>query len=171
MPESFDVIVRSATAADVETIHSAVQAIAMSVGESHKVTSTSEDILRHGFGSAPAFAVLIAEIDGRFAGCCLYFPSFSTWFGTPGVYIQDFYVSEEFRGRGVGERLLQRLAALTRESGGRYIRLSVDKENRRAQAFYARCGLRLSDAEQIHAARGDDFDCLADADETNQVPS
>ncbi len=169
MTNSTHVIVRPAVAADVETIYSAVQAIAEAVGEKHKVRSTPDDLRRYGFGPAPSFAVLLAEIDGRFAGCCLYFPSFSTWFGTPGVYVQDFYVSDEFRGQGVGERLLRRLAALTRESGGRYIRLSVDKENRRAQAFYTRCGLQLSDSEQIHAARGDDFDTLADADEPDQV--
>jgi ribosomal protein S18 acetylase RimI-like enzyme len=169
MTNNLEMIVRAATAADVETIHSAIQAIAEAVGESHKVRSTPEDIRRYGFGPSPSFAVLIAEIDGRFAGCCLYFPSFSTWFGAPGAYVQDFYVHDEFRGKGVGERLLRRLAALTREGGGRYIRLSVDKQNRRAQAFYSRCGLRLSDSEQIHAARGEDFDMLADADEPDQV--
>ncbi|MBL8578210.1 MAG: GNAT family N-acetyltransferase [Mesorhizobium sp.] len=163
------VAIRPAVDTDVEAIHSAVLAIAEAVGESHKVRSTPEDIRRFGFGQAPSFAVLIAEIDGRFAGCCLYFPSFSTWFGAPGAYVQDFYVRDEFRGQGIGERLLRRLAALTRESGGCYIRLSVDKQNRRAQAFYSRCGLRLSDSEQIHAARGEDFQMLADADEPDQV--
>ncbi len=169
MTNDLRVLVRRAVDADAENIYSAIQGIAEAVGERHKVKSTLADIRRHGFGPAPSFAVLIAEIDGRFAGCCLYFPSFSTWFGKPGVYVQDFYVRDEFRGRGVGERLLQRLASLTRESGGCYIRLSVDKQNHRAQAFYTRCGLPLSDSEQIHAARGGDFDKLADADEPDQV--
>ena len=63
------------------------------VEELHKMKSTtSEDIRRFGFGDDPAFETLIAEIDGRFAGCCLFFPSFSTWIGRPGVYVQDLYV-------------------------------------------------------------------------------
>ena len=57
--------------------------------ELHKVKSTPDDIRRFGFGEAPAFEALIAEIDGRFAGCCLFFASFSTWRGRPGVYVQD----------------------------------------------------------------------------------
>ena len=61
-------------------------------------------------------------------------------------------------------RLLQRLAAVTRERGGCYIRLSVDTQNHRAQAFYTRLGIKHSDAEQIHAAYDEDFDALADAD-------
>lgn len=170
MPNASDVIVRPARGEDVHDIYSALEGIAEAVGERHKLKSTPEDIRRHGFGPSPSFAVLVAEIDGRFAGCCLYFPSFSTWYGKTGVYVQDFYVRDEYRGQGVGERLLRRLAALTRESGGCYVRLSVDKQNRRAQAFYSRCGLRLSESEQIHAARAEDFDKLADADEPNQVP-
>ena len=138
--------------------------IAKAVKELHKLKSKPEDIRRFGFGEAPAFETLIAEIDGRFAGCCLYFASFSTWFGRPGVYVQDFYVADEFRGQGVGEKLLQRLASVTRKRGGCYIRLAVDTQNYRAQAFYTRAGIKHSDTEQIHAAYDEDFDALADAD-------
>ena len=156
--------IRAATECDVDTIFSALVGIADTVGERHKLTSSPEDLRRYVFGDSPAFNCLIAEIEGRFAGCCLYLPSFSTWMGRPGAYVQDFYVAEEFRGRGVGEALLQRLASVTRTSGGGYIRLAVDKQNLRAQAFYRRCGIRHSDTEQIHMARGEDFDRLANAD-------
>ncbi len=169
MTNDLRVVVRPAIAADVENIYSAVRGIADVVGESHKVMSKAEDLLRHGFGPAPLFSGLVAESDLRFAGCCIYFPSFSTWLGKPGVYVQDLYVRDDFRGQGIGEKLLRRLAALTRKNGGCYIRLSVDKENRRAQAFYSRLGLRPSNSDQIHAARGEDFEMLADADQPDQV--
>lgn len=162
-------IVRSATVADAEDIYASLVGIAETVNEMHKLKSSTDDIRRFGFGEKPAFETLIAEIDGRFAGCCLYFPSFSTWIGRPGVYVQDFYVVDEFRGQGVGERLLRRLAAITRQRGGRYIRLAVDTQNHRAQAFYAHAGIRHSDTEQIHMARAEDFDALADADEGREA--
>ncbi len=155
--------IRFANADDAETIHAAILGIAEAVDELHKVKSTPDDIRRFGFGPQPAFEVLIAEEDDVFAGLCLFFPSFSTWHGRPGVYVQDIFTAKEFRGRGVGEKLLRRLAALTRERGGRYIRLSVDTGNLRARAFYERIGLRLSNTEQIHAAYREDFDALADA--------
>lgn len=158
------ITIRFAAIDDAAKIFSALVGIAETVKELHKLKSTVDDIRRFGFGEAPAFETLIAEIDGRFAGCCLYFPSFSTWIGRPGVYVQDFYVADEFRGQGVGERMLQRLAAVTRKRGGCYIRLAVDIENYRAQAFYTRVGIKHSDTEQIHAAYDDDFDALADAD-------
>ena len=156
--------IRFATGEDVDDIYAALVGIAETVKELHKLKSSAEDIRRFGFGDAPAFETLIAEIDGRFAGCCLYFASFSTWIGRPGVYVQDFYVVDEFRGRGVGERLLHRLASVTRKRGGCYIRLAVDTQNHRAQAFYTRAGIKHSDTERIHAAYYGDFDALADAD-------
>jgi ribosomal protein S18 acetylase RimI-like enzyme len=160
-----NISIRLATIDDVGNIFSALVGIAETVKELHKLKSTADDIRRFGFGETPAFETLIAEVDGRFAGCCLYFASFSTWIGRPGVYVQDFYVADEYRGKGIGERLLQRLAALTRERGGRYIRLAVDTENYRAQAFYTRVGIKHSDTEQIHAAYDREFDALADADQ------
>jgi ribosomal protein S18 acetylase RimI-like enzyme len=159
-----DISIRFATIDDADSIFSALVGIAETVKEMHKLKSTADDIRRFGFGEAPALETLIAEIDGRFAGCCLYFASFSTWIGRPGIYVQDFYVADELRGQGVGERMLQRLAALTRKRGGRYIRLAVDTENYRAQAFYTRVGVKRSDTEQVHMARDEDFDRLADAD-------
>ncbi len=158
------VSIRAATVADATEIFGALVGIADTVNERHKLKSSVDDVRRFGFGDDPAFDTLVAEVDGRFAGCCLYFRSFSTWIGRPGVYVQDFFVAPEFRGLGVGERLLRRLAAVTRKAGGCYIRLAVDTGNRRAQAFYARCGVKHSDTEQIHAAYDDDFDALADAD-------
>lgn len=159
-----EISIRFATVEDAEDIFSALVGIAETVKELHKLKSSVDDIRRFGFGETPAFEVLIAEIDGRFAGCCLYFPSFSTWIGRPGVYVQDFYVADEFRGKGIAERLLQRLASVTRKRGGCYMRLAVDTQNFRAQAFYARAGIKHSDTEQIHAAYDTAFHALADAD-------
>lgn len=159
-----DISIRFATLDDAEDIYAAVIGIAETVGERHKVKSTAAMLRRDGFGDAAKFETLIAEVGGRFAGCCLYFPSYSTWNGQPGVYIQDFYVADAFRGQGVGEALLRRLAAITRKRGGAYIRLAVDSQNHRAQAFYTRSGIGLDESDRIHAAYDDDFTSLADAD-------
>lgn len=156
--------IRFATAADAGTIHRAIVGIAEALGAADKVVSTPDDIVRHGFGDSPAFRALVAESDGIFAGLCLYFPSFSTWYGSAGVYVQDLYVEPAFRGHGVGERLMRRVASLSKRDGCSYIRLSVDSENTRAQDFYAKAGLTWSRAERIFAARGDAFFALAALD-------
>ena len=95
---------------------------------------------------------------------CLYFRSFSTWHGRPGVYVQDLWVEERFRGGKVGEALLQRVASLTRANGGIYMRLAVDIRNFAAQRFYSRLGIVHSDTEQVHSIYGDAFMALAAGD-------
>lgn len=157
--------IRFATVEDAETIHAAMIGIATIMGEREKAVSTPDDIRRYGFGEKPAFEVLLAEIGRVAAGVCVFIPSFSTYHGRPGVYVQDLYVPDRFRGLGIGARLLQRLAAVTRERGGCYIRLSVDTQNFKAQRFYTTLGLAHSDTEQIHAAYGEEFAALADAGE------
>ncbi|MBO9630214.1 MAG: GNAT family N-acetyltransferase [Shinella sp.] len=162
-----DVRIRPAAIDDAETIHAALRAMAEGMKAGPKFVSTVEDIRHYGFGAVPAFEVLIAETDGAaFAGLCLTFPSFSTWMGTPGIYVQDLFVADAFRGRRIGERLLHAVARRGREKGARYMRLSVDVENPRAQAFYDRIGIRHSRDELIHMIKGADFDAFAGEDKT-----
>lgn len=163
------VSIRPGRAEDAGSIHAALRGIAETMGEPGKVKSTPDDMRRFGFGENPAFETLIAEVNGTFAGLCLYFPSFSTWRGQRGVYVQDLYVPEKFRGLGIGERLLRRLAAVARQSGGGYIRLAVDRRNSGARAFYERVGIRLVEEERVHAAYREDFDALANADDDPRV--
>jgi ribosomal protein S18 acetylase RimI-like enzyme len=155
---------RPATVADAPYIHSALLGIARTVNELDKVRCEVADLIDYGFGSNPHFETVIAEVDGAYAGICLFFRSFSTWFGRPGVYVQDLYVEDRFRGLGIGAKLLRRVAAITRDRGGIYMRLSVDTENFAAQNFYTRLEMKLSDTEQVHAAYDDAFLNLAAAD-------
>ena len=153
--------IRRAVEADAGIIHALVVELAAAIGMSGKVASSIEDIREQGFGADPAFEALIAERDGAPVGLCLFFESFSTWDGRRGVYVQDIYVSEAARGLGLGRRLLAEAAAISRARGGSYLRLSVEAENHRAQAFYRRVGLAWSASERIYQVRGDDFAALA----------
>lgn len=161
-----DIRIRPTVIDDAEIIHTALKDMAAGMKAGPKFVSTVEDIRQHGFGVAPAFEVLIAEAGDVFAGLCLTFPSFSTWMGTPGIYVQDLFVVDAFRSQRIGERLLHAVARRGREKGARYLRLSVDVENPRAQAFYDRIGIRHSRDELIHMIKGADFDAFAGKDKT-----
>lgn len=163
-----DAVFRPGTVDDVETIHAALLKLGTHIGAHQEITSTSEDLRRYGFGEKPAFSTLIAEVGGEFAGLCLHFPIFSTWMGRPGVYVQDLYVEDRFRGRKIGERLLRRVAAQCREQGGVYLRLSVDSDNEGAKAFYERLGIAWSSYEQTQKIIGDAFFAFADAPENGE---
>jgi len=167
-----NLVIRPAVAADAETIFQAVRRLGEHVGTPEKVTATADDIRSYGFGDDPMFECLIAEIGGEAAGVCIFFRSFSTFNGRPGVYVQDLIVDERFRGARVGEKLLRRVATITRERGGTYMRLAVDIGNPNAGRFYQRLGLKHVDDDLIYAAYGDAFRRLAEAgpSEGTRVP-
>lgn len=160
---SDNLTIRLAVAADADMIHAGLIAMARAMGNEDKITSTAGDIRKHGFGDHPAFEVLIAELGGAFAGFCLTFPSFSTWRGQPGIFVQDLYVDEAYRGRRIGEALLRTVARGGKAKGAGYIRLSVDVDNRKAAAFYERLGITHSRDEHIHMIKGDAFDAFAES--------
>ncbi|TIO10526.1 MAG: GNAT family N-acetyltransferase [Mesorhizobium sp.] len=156
-------LIRPGTVEDVETIHATILRLGTHIGAPEEIVSTADDLRTYGFGEKPSFSTLIAEVGGEFAGLCLHFPIFSTWMGRPGVYVQDLYVEDRFRGRRIGEHLLRRVARECRKDGGVYLRLSVDTDNVTARAFYERLGIAWSNYEQVQKIVGEAFFAFADA--------
>ncbi len=156
-----EITVRLAEKRDVEAVYGLVVELARARGMMEKVVSSAADIARDGFGDDPAFEALLAEIDGKAVGLCLFFGSYSTWRGKRGIYVQDLCVAEDARGLGVGDRMLAEVAALGQARGCAYLRLSVDDDNEKAQRFYQRSGLRHSLPERIYVADDEAFVALA----------
>ncbi len=106
------ITVRPATPADVETILTFIRGLAAFEREPDAVKTTVDDLLRDGFGEHSKFETLIAELDGRPVGFALFFPTYSTWEGRPGIHLEDIFVIEQVRGQGVGRKLMAALAAI-----------------------------------------------------------
>lgn len=156
------ITIRHAGPGDAALIRGMVDALARATGRPDGVHSRTEDFLRHGFGPAPLFRALIAEVDGRPAGLCLFFYTFSTWLGEPGVYVQDLYVDEAARGSGVGRRLMRAVAREGRNRQATHLRLSVDRQNHDAQRFYERLGMHYREHEHTYHVGEDAFERLAE---------
>ncbi|MGC2415168.1 MAG: GNAT family N-acetyltransferase [Stellaceae bacterium] len=104
------------------------------------VVATEADLRRHGFGPDPQFEAILAFLDGEPAGAALFHARFSTWLGRPGLYLEDLYVTEKARGRGIGRRLMARLAAIAVERNWGRIDFQVLEWNP-AREFYHRLGM------------------------------
>lgn len=114
--------IRPATLQDVPLILRFIRDLAAYEREPDAVTATEADLVRDGFGERPKFRVVIAEWSGSPAGFALFFHNYSTWQGQPGIYLEDLFVREEFRGRGIGKALLVYLARLALEENcGRFV--------------------------------------------------
>jgi GNAT superfamily N-acetyltransferase len=134
------ITLRFATAEDVGLLLQLIRELATYERAPDAVVATEDDLRRHGFGPERHFEALLAFLDGAPAGVALFHPRFSTWLGRPGVYLEDLFVTEAARRRGVGRRLMARLAAIAVERGWERIDFQVLDWNP-ARNFYRRLGI------------------------------
>ena len=133
------VVIRQATAADAK-------ALAALIGELLALHDTSAPerldraLVRDGFGPAPRFEALIAEADGVALGMALFYPGYRPSLMAPGLVLEDLHVRAEARGKGIGRRLLARLATIAGARGCAYVEWTVAADNDGARAFYHRLG-------------------------------
>ena len=130
---------RDAGATDLATIAGLIRALADYEHLTHEVTFDESELGRWLFGERPAATVTLAtEDDGAVAGMALWYPTFSTFLGIPGTWLEDLFVLPAHRGRGHGRALLDHLRART---PGR-VEWAVLDWNEPAIGFYNRLGAR-----------------------------
>jgi GNAT superfamily N-acetyltransferase len=153
--------IRFAMAQDAQLILGFIRELAAYEREPEAVEVTV-DILRAQMESDdPPFECLIAELDGTAAGFALFFRNYSTWRGRPGLFLEDLFVPERYRRRGIGRALLKRLAALCVERGYGRMEWSVLNWNQPAQDFYRSLGATPMDEWTIWRLSADVLDRAA----------
>ncbi|WP_424216628.1 GNAT family N-acetyltransferase (plasmid) [Streptomyces sp. BI20] len=138
-------MIRTATPDDVPEILAMVRELADYEKAVHEARATEEQFLAALFGPNPAARALIAETEsGAIAGFALWYPTFSTWRGVPGIHLEDLYVRPAHRGGGHGRALLAELAGICADRGWQRLEWAVLRWNEPTIAFY-----RSLDAEPL----------------------
>jgi GNAT superfamily N-acetyltransferase len=156
-----EVEIRVATEDDVPLILALIRELAEYERLSHEVVAT-EETLRHSlFGERRLAETLLAYLGDDLAGFALFFHSFSTFLGRPGIYLEDLYVRPEFRSAGVGRTLLVRIAGLAKERGCGRLEWAVLDWNEPAISFYKRIGASPVSGWTIYRLTGEALEELA----------
>jgi GNAT superfamily N-acetyltransferase len=134
------VTIRPAVPADLAQIGALIRELAEYERLEADVTMTEDDLGAGLFGPRPYAEVLIAEEAEGVVGFALFFHSFSTFLGKPGIYLEDLFVRPAHRGQGTGRALLSRLAALAVERGCARMEWSVLDWNEPSIKFYVSLG-------------------------------
>ncbi len=113
------------------------------------------------FGASPAAEVVFSYLDGRAVGFALFFTSFSTFVGRPGIYLEDLFVDGEARGKGVGKALLRYLAALAVERGYGRVEWAVLDWNQPSIEFYRSLGAKPMSEWTVYRLAGQPLQALA----------
>ena len=147
--------IKPATPADAPIILQLIRELAEFERLLHEVQATEEQLREQLFGARPSAEVVIARIDDEVAGFALFFHNFSTFLAKPGIYLEDLYVRQKFRGQGCGEALLRYLARTALERGCGRLEWSVLDWNVRAIDFYKSLGAVQMDQWTVHRVTGD----------------
>src|ERR1700751_4976096 len=129
--------IRSASAIDIPLLNILIHEFA--AFERLPAAITEQQLLRDGFGPQPKFRVLLAEWDHEPAGYAFFFDYYSSFEG-PAIFLEDIYVRDQYRGKGIGKALLTRVAALAQQQGGVALRWQVLDWNTPAINFYKDLG-------------------------------
>jgi GNAT superfamily N-acetyltransferase len=142
--------IRAARPKDAEVLVNLVRELAAYEKLEQHARATADDFRRYLFGPHPAAEAVLAEVGAEPAGFALWFATFSTFRGQPGLYVEDIFVRPNHRGRGIGKGLLAAVARRAVERGCGWMNWSVLDWNAPAIGFYRSIGARAVDGSTLY---------------------
>lgn len=146
--------IRLAEPADTPLILRFIKELAEYEKLANEVVATKEILEETLFGERSYAEVIIAEYNNEPVGYTLFFHNFSTFLGRPGLYIEDIYVTPEYRGKGIGQALLSCCARLAKERKCGRMEWWVLKWNP-ARKFYEKIGAEAMDEWVVYRLTGE----------------
>ena len=133
-------VIRSVEEREIGILLSLIKQLASFEKLEHEVTVTEERLAQALFGNPPACEAVFALVDEQPAGFALFFHNYSTFTGLRGLYLEDLYVTETFRGQGIGQNLFEFVANVAQKRGCPRLDWAVLDWNKQAHLFYEKRG-------------------------------
>jgi GNAT superfamily N-acetyltransferase len=153
--------IRPASEADVPVIYSFIKKLAAYEKLTHEVVATEMLLRETLFGSLRTAEVAIGYCEEKPVGFVLFFHNYSTFLGRPGLYIEDLFVDEAYRRRGLGRALLLYVAQLANERRCGRLEWAVLDWNEPAINFYKKLGAVAMNEWTIYRVTGEALSKLA----------
>ena len=99
--------------------------------------------------------VMIGEVDKNPVCFSLFFHNFSTFNGSPGLYLEDLFVLEEECSKGYGKKMLEHLASIAVQRGCERFEWSCLDWNSPAINFYEGLGAVMQKEWEIFRLSGE----------------
>ena len=132
-----EVNIRAAVSTDCKSIMKLVNELAIYELAPTAVTVTLDEVMDAGFGEKPVWNAFVAEVNGEIVGFALFYIRYSTWKGRT-LYLEDFLVTENMRGQGIGKLLFERTILEAKEKGYASMVWQVLDWNEPALNFYTK---------------------------------
>lgn len=151
---------RFAERADAALVLDFIRRLAAYEHMENEVVAT-EELLKTWIFDKQKAEVLFVLCDGKEVGFALFFHNFSTFLGRAGIYLEDLFVLPEYRGRGLGKGLLQKLAQLTLERGCGRLEWCCLDWNQPSIDFYTACGAKQMNEWTTYRLTGETLAAMA----------
>jgi GNAT superfamily N-acetyltransferase len=158
-----EIRIEPATAADAPVLLALIRGLAEYERMTAECVATEAALRESLFGGRPAAEAVIARAGPEPVGFALYFHNYSTFLARRGLYLEDLFVRPEWRGRGIGKRLLAHVARVAGERGCARLEWSVLDWNEPALRFYRALGAAALDGWTVHRLTGEALARLAAA--------
>jgi GNAT superfamily N-acetyltransferase len=145
-----EIKIRKAVREDCKRILELVKELAAFERAPKEVTVSLEHFEHSGFGYKPVWWAFVAEVNGKVEGFALFYIRFSTWKGQR-MYLEDLYITEEMRGKGLGKLLFDRLLTEVKRRKLNGMMWQVLEWNEQAINFYKKYDA-VFDGEWINCA-------------------
>lgn len=122
---------------------------------------TTEEVLKDSLFNRKVAEVIIAEYDNEPVGYALFFYSFSTFLGIPGIFLEDLYIQPHMRGKGLGGLLLSYIAQLTLERNCGRLEWECRDWNENSIKFYKHLGAIPKGGSTVYRVTDNTLDDLA----------
>lgn len=155
------ITIRPARPGDEALVLSFIRALADYEKLLDRVVATEASVRDALFGSSPRVFCDIAEWNGEPAGFALWFYNYSTFLARHGIYLEDLFVKPDYRGKGIGKRLLVNLAARAVREGCGRLEWAVLNWNEPSIRFYESLGARPMDDWTVYRLTGEALTKLA----------
>ncbi len=162
-PTIQNLVIRSAEKSDIPRIFAMIGAIAEYEKLTHQLEVTETVLEDSLFSENPAARALVATVDNYAIGYAIFFYNFSTFIGKKGIYLEDIYVENEYRGKGIGDKLFREVAGIARSEGCSRMEWVALDWNKPAIDFYELRGASKLEEWRLFRFNRSDLEALSNS--------
>lgn len=140
-----EIQLRRAVVTDADLVLALIHELAAEEEFPFPVTATPADLKANLLARDSVATTLIASVDNKVVGFVVFYTTFATTTGKPGIHVDDLYIRPAYQGLGLGKVILRHIACIAESRGCARMEWWALKANRRAIAFYERLGARQMD--------------------------
>ena len=129
---------RYAKPEDLDFIYQSLMAMVKEQGIQDRFSQTEESLSQALFSDHPLAEVVLAELEGKRVGFCLFSLTNRNFelFDRPGIYLHELYTQPQFRKQGVARALIEKITEIAKERSCGRVDWVVLKDNQPALQFY-----------------------------------